>query len=82
MTEPPSINPVRLMIGNAVIGMGILWMALSGLCSAWMMGEFLFQDPSFQDFLSSLWLVLLVGGISAGLGYIAIVIGRVIRGRK
>jgi hypothetical protein len=82
MTEPSPINPVRLMIGNAVIGIGILWMALSGLCSVWMMGEFLVQEPSFQDALSTLWLVVVVGGISAALGYIAIVIGRIIRGRK
>jgi hypothetical protein len=47
-----------------------------------MMGEFMVQEPSFQDFLSTLWLVVLVGGISAALGYVAIVIGRIIRGRK
>ncbi len=82
MTDAPSDNPVRLMIGNAVIGMGIIWIALCGLCSAWMMGDFLMQDPSLQDALSSLWLVILVGVISAALGYIAIVIGRIIRGRK
>jgi hypothetical protein len=45
MTDAPSDNPVRLMIGNAVIGMGIIWIALCGLCSAWMMGEFLLQGP-------------------------------------
>jgi len=82
MTDAPSHNPVRLMIGNALIGMGIIWIALCGLCSAWMMGDFLMQEPSFQDALSSLWLVIVVGGISAALGYIAIVIGRIIRGRK
>jgi hypothetical protein len=47
-----------------------------------MMGEFLLQEPSFQDALSSLFLVILVGGISAALGYVAVVIGRIIRGRK
>jgi hypothetical protein len=82
MNDAPPDNPVRLMIGNAIIGMGIIWIALSGLCSAWMMGEFMVQEPSFQDFLSTLWLVVLVGGISAALGYVAIVIGRIIRGRK
>jgi hypothetical protein len=82
MTDAPPDNPVRLMIGNAIIGMGIIWIALCGLCSVWMMGEFLVQEPSFQDALSTLWLVVVVGGISAALGYVAIVIGRVIRGRK
>ena len=82
MTEAPSDNPVRLMIGNAIIGMGIIWIALCGLCSVWMMGEFLLQEPSFQDALSTIWLVIGFGGISAALGYGAIVIGRIIRGRK
>jgi len=82
MSDAPSHNPVRLMIGNALIGMGIIWMALCGLCSAWMMGDFLMQEPSFQDAIGSLWLVMVVGGVSAALGYIAVVIGRIIRGRK
>ena len=82
MTEPHSVNPVRLLIGNAMFGIGILWTALSGLGSAWMMGEFLFTDPSFQGFLGSIMRVLLVGGISVGLGCMAEVIGRIIRGRK
>jgi hypothetical protein len=81
MTEEP-LNPIRQLIGNALIGSGILWIALSGLCSVWVMGQFLVQDPSLQDFFSSAAIVVIVGGISAGLGYLAMVIGRIIRGRK
>lgn len=81
MTDEP-LNPIRQLIGNALIGSGILWIALSGLCSVWVFGQFVVQDPNMQDFFSSLGIVVLVGGISAGLGYLAMVIGRIIRGRK
>lgn len=82
MTDQPPTDQIRQLVGNLLIGAGILWIALSGICSVGIMGVYLMEEPSFQDAQSNLFVVVVVGGISAALGYIAIVIGRIVRPKK
>lgn len=66
-------------ISRILTTVGILWISASGLCSVWLLGTLFMENPSFQDFLSTLPMVLLVGGFSVGLGFVILAIGKSIR---
>ena len=69
-------------IGRLLTAIGILWIALSGLCSAVFLGTLLFESASIQDLWGTLPMVLLVGGFSAGIGFVVMAIGKSIRPLK
>lgn len=69
--EPPrEPDPVPKFIGWALIVVGVLWMAFSGICSAALILMPGGTDPSMIA------LVLVIGGISAVAGFGVFMLGR------
>lgn len=81
MTTPhPSIGTeLRRYVGLILIVIGALWLTGSGLCSAAFFGMMLFEGGDFREILSIVPMILLVGGFSAGMGFVLYVIGRAMR---
>lgn len=79
MSEPPSA--LRRLVANALIAIGVLWMAASGLCSASFVIWMLTEDPHVEEILGILPTVLIVGGISMGIGYLVHLAGQAVRPR-
>ncbi len=76
-TPPPSITRI---VGLILITVGVLWMAASGLCSAAFFLMLLTESPSdAREVLSITPMVLLVGGFSAGIGFVVYIVGRALR---
>lgn len=78
MTEPqPS---TKRIIGLILITAGVLWMAASGLCSAAFFLMLFTESPGdAREVLSITPMVLLVGGFSAGIGFVVYIVGRALR---
>ncbi len=75
-TEPPSIKRI---IGLVLIVGGLLWIALSGLCSAAFFVTLFTEGGDLREALSIVPMIVLVGGFSAGLGLVVYVVGRALR---
>jgi hypothetical protein len=74
-----SPGPIRNFMGLALIGVGVLWMAASGLCSGAFFVQMMIDDPHYREVLSIIPMILLVGGISFGLGFVFYIVGRALR---
>jgi drug/metabolite transporter (DMT)-like permease len=72
-------NPIRRFIGLPFVTIGALWIAASGLCSAGLLVYMLADTPHLDEILGMLPMILLVGGFSAGIGYVFYIIGRALR---
>jgi len=68
-------------VATFLIVIGLLWMALAGLCSAAVFFSSL-SSGNLADIMSALSIVLLFGAIGAAPGLIIWVIGRALRGRR
>jgi hypothetical protein len=72
-------SEINRFIGLILIVVGVLWAAASGLCSAWFFGWMFFEGGDIREILSIVPMVLLVGGFSAGMGFVLYVVGRALR---
>ena len=79
MTEQPAGHEIRRFIGLVLIVVGVLWMGVSGLCSAAALVMMPLMGGDMRELLSSLPMVLLIGGFSGGLGFAVYAIGRALR---
>jgi hypothetical protein len=70
---------VKRFIGLVLIVIGVLWTAASGLCSVGFFGWMFFEGGDTREILSIVPMVLLVGGFSAGMGFVLYVVGRALR---
>lgn len=78
--EPVSMKRI---IGLVLITAGALWIAASGLCSAaFFITLFTEGGSDFREALSIIPMIALVGGFSAGLGFVLYVVGRTLRPKK
>jgi len=78
--EPPSA--VRRFFGAALIAVGVLMIALAGLCSVgslWLLLAFAGKAPSPGEFLGGLGIVALFGGPPILVGYVLYGVGRGLR---
>lgn len=76
-TQPPaSGGEIRRLIGRILLVISAIWMALSGLCSGAFLVSMLVDNPHFQEILSILPMIVLVGGFSVGIGFVVYIIGR------
>ena len=72
-------SPVKRFIGQALIAIGVLWIAASGLCSGWMLLWTVASGGDWREALSIVPMILIVGGFSVGIGFVFYVIGRALR---
>ena len=72
-------SDIKRFIGLILIVVGVLWAAASGLCSAWFFGMMFFEGGDIREMLSIVPMLLLVGGFSAGMGFVIYVVGRALR---
>jgi hypothetical protein len=80
MSEPAGTgSEIRRFIGMILIVVGLLWVAASGLCSAGFFGWMIFEGGDIREILSIVPMLLLVGGFSAGMGFVLYVVGRALR---
>lgn len=78
MTEPPPST--KRIVGLILITAGVLWMAASGLCTAAFFLTLFTESPGdAREALSVTLLLLLVGGVSAGIGFVVYIVGRALR---
>jgi hypothetical protein len=70
---------IARFIGLILIVIGVLWLALTGLCSAAFFVTLLTEGADLREALSILPMILLVGGFSAGMGLVALIVGRALR---
>ncbi len=78
-SAPPPAS-IRRIIGLILITAGVLWMAASGLCTAAFFATLLTEGPAdAREVLSITPMVLLVGGFSAGIGFVVYIVGRALR---
>ncbi len=76
---PKQPHSIRRFVGLILIVIGALWLTASGLCSAAFFGMMLFEGGDIREILSIVPMILLVGGFSAGMGFVLYVIGRAMR---
>jgi hypothetical protein len=77
VTETASgTGAIRRFAGLALIVIGALWMGATGLCSAAFFVTLLTEGADLREALSILPMILLVGGFSAGMGLVALIVGR------
>ena len=80
MNEPTQPS-TRSFFASALIIIGLLWMALTGLCTAGVMVSALFQgDPI--GLLNSIPFMLIIAVICIGPGWLIWVGGKALRGRR
>jgi hypothetical protein len=79
MSEPASSTSVKQMIGLVLIVVGLLWAALSGLCSAGFFLMLFTEGGDVREALSIIPMIVLAGGFSAGIGYVVYIVGRALR---
>lgn len=81
MTEPnPPPANTRRIVGLVLITAGVLWVAASGLCTAAFFLMLITESPSdAREVLSITPMILLVGGFSAGIGFVVYIVGRALR---
>jgi hypothetical protein len=80
MTDSAPPDSIRRIIGLVLITAGVLWMAASGLCSAAFFLMLFTESPGdVREVLSITPMVLLVGGFSAGIGFVVYIVGRALR---
>lgn len=77
--EPASPSPVRRVIGLVLITVGVLWITASGLCSAGFFVTLFAEGGDLREALSIVPMIVLVGGFSAGIGFVFYVVGRALR---
>ena len=82
MTDPTDPSSVKRIIGLAFIVVGLLWAALSGLCSAAFFATLFTEGGDLREALSIVPMIVLVGGFSAGLGFVVYVVGRALRPKE
>jgi hypothetical protein len=77
-------GPIRRFVGLALIVVGVLWIGASGLCSAAFFVGMLIEgsNADIREILSIIPMIALVGGFSAGIGFVLFVIGRALRPRS
>ncbi|MEQ1868195.1 MAG: hypothetical protein ABL996_26560 [Micropepsaceae bacterium] len=75
--ETPTIKRIA---GLVLIVVGLLWTVLSGLCSAaFFVTLFTEGGGDVREALSIIPMILLVGGFSAGIGFVVYIVGRALR---
>ena len=81
MSDAPSDRgSVRRIAGLVLVTIGAIWMAASGLCSAaFAVTLFTESGGDVREALSIIPMIVLVGGFSAGLGFVFYVVGRALR---
>ncbi|MEQ1867381.1 MAG: hypothetical protein ABL996_22315 [Micropepsaceae bacterium] len=74
-------SDIKRFIGLILIVVGVLWAAASGLCTAVMFASLLVESDEvyLREMLSITPVFLLVGGFSAGMGFVLYVVGRALR---
>ena len=80
MTDQAQRPKGNSVIGTIILVIGVMWMALSGLCTAffaWV--SFDMVKARWSDFLSAAPLVFGVGGVSLLIGWLIVVFGRFLR---
>lgn len=70
---------VRRFLSLVLIVVGVLWMGVSGLCSAAFFVTLFTDGADLREVLSILPMILLVGGFSAGIGLVVFIVGRALR---
>lgn len=76
-------NPIKRIIGLVLIAAGALWIAASGLCSAaFFITLFTEGGSDLREALSIIPMIALVGGFSAGMGFVLYVVGRALRPKE
>jgi hypothetical protein len=71
---------IKRIVGLVLIVVGLLWTALSGLCSAaFFVTLFTEGGGDLREALSIVPMILLVGGFSAGIGFVFYIVGRALR---
>ncbi len=80
MTETPPPPPdVKRIIGLVLIVVGLLWTALSGLCSAGFVLMLFTEGGDVREALSIIPMIVLVGSFSVGIGFVVYIVGRALR---
>lgn len=84
MSETPrEPNPIKRIVGLVLITAGALWIAASGLCSAaFFITLFAEGGGDLREALSIIPMIALVGGFSAGIGFVLYVVGRALRPKE
>ena len=81
MTETPPPPDIRRIIGLVLIAVGLLWVTLSGLCSAGFFLMLFIEGGDLREALSILPMIVLIGGFSIGIGFVIYIVGRALRPR-
>jgi hypothetical protein len=80
MTDAAPEPTIKRIVGLVLIVVGLLWTALSGLCSAaFFVTLFTEGGGDMREALSIMPMILLVGGFSAGIGFVVYIVGRALR---
>lgn len=82
MTDPTDPPSIKRIIGLTLIIVGLLWTALSGLCSAAFFVTLLTEGGDVREALSIVPMIVLVGGFSTGIGIVLYVVGRALRPKE
>jgi hypothetical protein len=81
MNDPTPKRGGLDFVATALIVIGVLWMALAGLCSAAVFFSSM-MSGDIAGMMSALSIVLFFGAIGAAPGLIIWLIGRALRGRR
>lgn len=79
MSDTESRPNIKRVIGLGLIVVGLLWTTLSGLCSAGFFLMLFTEGGDVREALSIVPMILLVGGFSAGIGFVLYIVGRALR---
>ena len=79
MTEPAPPSSLKRMIGLALIVLGLRWVTASGLCSAAFFITLFTEGGDLREALGIVPMIVLVGGFSAGIGFVVYIVGRALR---